>query len=110
MTGPMSPKEIVKFKAEITPEFVYQAINELLAETINPQGTASFFFRAAVTQISEAMDSVDEFKGLDFGERKRIIEERGWLNIENAYRAKGWEVKTDRTDDTGAGFFVFTPR
>jgi hypothetical protein len=109
MSGPLSPEEIFKFKAQATPEFVYRAINELIAETVNSKGTASFFFRTASARIIDEMDKLDEFKNLDFGEKKRLVDDRGWLNVESAYRAKGWSVTTDRTDE-GTGFFVFKPQ
>lgn len=105
MNGPLSPEEILKFKADVTPEFVYKAFNELIAETIN-NGSASFFFKTARARIIEEMGKFDQFKDLDFGEITRMIDDRGWLNVENAYRAKGWKVTTDRTDE-GTGFFVF---
>ena len=108
MSGPMSPKEILKLKEEITPEFVYKAFNELIAETANAKRTASFFFRTAKSRIMVEMNEVDQFKNMDFGEKSRVIDDLGWLNVESAYQAKGWDVTTDRTDE-GTGFFVFKP-
>ena len=105
MSGPLSPEEILKFKAEVTPKFVYEAINELIAETIN-NSTASFLFKVARLRISDKMTHLAEFRNTEFSDRVAIIDTRGWLNVENAYRAKGWNVTTDITDE-GIGFFVF---
>lgn len=105
MSGPLSPEEIFKFKAEVTPKFVYDAVNELIAETINGS-TASFLFRTLRLRISDKMADLAEFRNTDFSDRVAVIDSRGWLNVENAYRAKGWNVTVDKTDE-GIGFFVF---
>jgi len=84
MTGPISPEEITEAKAKAIPEYVFEAVNTLLARK---------FTRGSCTiKQAEIMDAITSRTSLTRNE----IFERIYLNFEEAYRNVGWSVVYDK--------------
>jgi len=85
MTGPMAPSELGAWQTQEFPEAVWTAFNTLIARRWN--GSAATFRQDDVVKaIVEASDTLTS----------DVIRERGYLNVEEAYRAKGWRVTYDK--------------
>jgi hypothetical protein len=93
---PMSPAEVTQYQLENFPAEVIDTVNMLIAE--------SFLNGRAVVQQEDLVRILKE-KGLDGGE----IYKKGWLNIEEMYRASGWKVTYEKPgfNETGRSYFVF---
>jgi len=77
--NPISPKEAKAGRA--FPDAVYEAFNELIVE-----GRGHVRQRDAIARILSKMPDIDQ----------NTIFKKGWLDIEDAYRAKGWDVIYDK--------------
>lgn len=80
---PVSPDEVLQLKTETIPDVVFETFNELIVERAQ-RGTI-------VISQSEVVDKLVE-RGL---ERSEIFN-RHWLDIEDAYKAAGWQVLYDK--------------
>lgn len=91
---PITPDEVDEGKH--IPAEVIEAFNELIAE-----GSGHVKQKDAVARIVQKM-------GLD----SNVVYQRGWLNVEGAYRKAGWKVDYDKPgyNETYDAFFVFTRR
>ncbi|MCL4384491.1 hypothetical protein M1116_03485 [Patescibacteria group bacterium] len=96
IVGPISPEQVAELKAGSVPQEVFDAFNDLILEKIN-EGHASFTLKEVVARMTS--------KGLD----EKDIFNKGWLNIEPAYRKKGWKVGFERPapDETYDSYFTF---
>lgn len=92
MTRPIRPDEVGARKVDAMPAAVFEAFNELIAR----------YFAGGVAQIRQA-----EIEDLIWEKLKpdqdrlgltarRMIAERGWLNVEEAYSSVGWKVEYDK--------------
>ncbi len=79
MTKPITPSEVAS--GTHIPDEVIAAFNELIAE-----GSGNVKQGAVVTRIMAKMPDVT---------RSQIFE-RGWLDIEGAFRKAGWKVEYDK--------------
>jgi hypothetical protein len=82
---PFTPQEAEKAKVvRELPEAVIRVFNELIAEDFDG-GYATVYQEIAVAKIAEAMGctEADVYSNL-------------WVNVEDAYRARGWKVEYDR--------------
>ncbi len=92
MSGPISPTEAASGKH--IPDEVFDAFNELIQE-----GSGVVRQKDVVARILAKMPAVDS----------NTVYQRGWLNVEGAYRAKGWRVEYDKPgwDESYEAFFTF---
>ena len=97
--APISPDDITAAKEAVIPGFVFDAFNQCIAEKFN-EGRATIYQKEVVAKIQESV----EFKALD------VPFKYEWLNVEDAFRAKGWKVEYDKPAycETYPAFFVFT--
>lgn len=96
---PIKPSEVVKQKKESFPDEVFEAFNELIAEKFS--GYCAEFKQEAVVARMVA-------KGLSRAE----IFSKGWLDVEDVYRAQGWDVEYDSPgyNESYPATFKFTPQ
>lgn len=87
MKGPISPSQVADCKKATFPSFVFEAVNELIAENYT-SGRAEF----TQDKVIERMLS----KGAGTGVTRSSLFENGWLNFEEVYRASGWSVYYDK--------------
>lgn len=80
---PIRPSELAKRKKAVLPNAVLEAFNELIAQHFSG-GSATIKQDDVVTLMVK--------KGL---KRKEVFE-RHWLDIEEVYRAEGWNVEYDK--------------
>jgi hypothetical protein len=85
MTGPVTPEQAASMQEALypIPEIVFETINRVLAGRVH-KGRATIYQDEIVELLVEA--------GMDAGE----LFSRHWLDIESAYRAKGWDVRYDK--------------
>jgi len=90
---PLGPKDVVKSGI---PEFVIEAVNELISEKYND---SSFVIRQ-----NEVKDRIMSKTTQDF--------DWEWLNFEKIYRDAGWYVEYDKPAycESYEAFFKFTPK
>lgn len=96
VNGPIKPSEVGKHKGVIFPVAVFEAFNaEITAKACD--GVAKVSQGAVMERLVAA--------GLSRSE----IFLRGWLNIEDAYRAVGWKVSYEKPDynETGDSWLIF---
>lgn len=96
-TGPITPAEVVKKKREAIPEQVFEAFNGLIARHWDG-------YEAGFTQ-DEAVKRITELSALS----ENQIYEQHYLDVEEAYREAGWDVKYDKPgfNESGPATFVF---
>ncbi|MFA6269902.1 MAG: hypothetical protein WC657_01670 [Candidatus Paceibacterota bacterium] len=81
--SPVTPDDIAKGKENAFPYAVFEAFNQLILEHFS-RGTATFKQEEVLTLLKN--------KGLN---REEIFK-RGWLDVEEVYRAVGWVVLYDK--------------
>lgn len=96
MAGPISPNEARL--ANPIPDAVYEAFNELIVE------------RDGIVYQDEVVERI--LLKMPELESDRSIYKKGWLNVEEAYREKGWDVTYDKPgyNETYRALFVFSKR
>lgn len=95
MVVPFTPAEVADQQVKRLPEFVIEAVNEVLVKkTVNGYGTIpqddlieAICVKARMT-MSHKFKSVAQLREVLFAER--------WLDFEKTYRAAGWKVDYDR--------------
>lgn len=96
VSKPITPSEVGAAKAATFPAAVFDAFNaEIAAECVN--GRALVKQAAVVARMKAAGLSSED------------IDKKGWLNVEDAYRAAGWTVTYDKQgfNETGEAYFEF---
>lgn len=91
MTKPITPDEVGAQQSAQLPDFVFQAVNELLARKCSGPGK-----RACLLQC-HVVDHIVECarrEGVEI--RTSDVFGRDYLNFEAAYRAAGWTVEYDK--------------
>jgi hypothetical protein len=93
---PIKPSELARAKENSFPDEVFESFNELITENFS-RGYANVPQEDVVVRMIE--------KGLDRGE----IFKRGWLDVEDVYRASGWKVEYDKPgyNESYSAYFVF---
>ena len=81
--GPASPREIKELQTQQIPDEVFEVFNGLIAQNLS-YGRSRVLQKDVVEQLVEG--------GMDRNE----IFERHWLDVEDSYRAAGWQVKYDK--------------
>jgi hypothetical protein len=103
----LSPAEIGQLRIDQTPDAVFEAINELLAANLNDKGEASFFLSEAIAAISSKLSTLPAYGLTSESDRRGDIVSNGWLNFEDAYRKRGWNVVLEATPEGGNKYYVF---
>jgi hypothetical protein len=84
MAKPITPDEVVARKTEILPSEVFDVFNDLIATNWN-----------GVMAIVQQGDAVSAIEG-KLGISSKEVFERNLLEIDECYRAAGWEVTYDK--------------
>lgn len=92
----ISPSEISEKKTELIPEDVLDVFNELIALQY-ANGSATVYQEDVVSRLNS------------LGYSDQTIYQRGYLNVEEIYRDKGWKVTYDRPsyNETYKAHFIF---
>jgi hypothetical protein len=85
VTKPISPSEVGKAKTSRIPDRVIEAFNECISKHWDG-GAATFTQDEVIRLVVAKMPEV---------ERHTIFESK-WLDVEDGYRAAGWQVEYDR--------------
>lgn len=99
MIKAMSPDELWAVKLDI-PDFVIQAVNDLLVEMKKSEPTKRVFIIKQDTLVNRILN---EHPNLQRSE----VFDKGWLNFEHLYRAEGWQVEYNKNfrEEQGAEFW-----
>ena len=84
MPGPMKPSEVRAWKTEGIPEPVFEVSNRLIAEAWDGR-MAIFAKTLAATLVAKSLSITEQ-----------EVYNRHLLNVEESYRAEGWDVEYDR--------------
>jgi hypothetical protein len=97
MAGPISPKEVASRKEASIPDEVFEVFNDLISQNWDGH-------RATVSQ-DDAVRQIAKKMGVSRGEAFN----KGWLDVEDSYRKKGWKVEYDKPgyNESYSAFFVF---
>jgi hypothetical protein len=114
MIKPISPNEIAEHKAKIFPDFVIKSFNDLIAKNFS-SGSAEVVQGDVIDEILKNWDLPIESSYRDDdvhllqSQRRKMIFDEGWLNVEEIYRAEGWLVEYDKPayNESYRAFFEF---
>lgn len=84
MVEPISPNDVKK----VIPDFVIEAVNQLIKEKWD--GKMAIILQDDIMDIISSDDPED-----DKPSRQKVFD-KGWLDFENLYREKGWNVEYDK--------------
>lgn len=84
MSKPITPDEVAELQTKTFPAGVFDAFNELIASKFSG-GSVTVMQNAAIALICEKT-----------GVSRQEVFDKGWLNVEPAYRAAGWSVEYDK--------------
>jgi hypothetical protein len=103
---PLSPNEIVIKKATSIPEFVIEAVNNVLAKEYN--GSQAILLQEDI--INEILRIYNSTRHDDIS-REHIFKS-GWLDFEGLFSQAGWNVEYDKPgyNETYPPRFTFTPK
>jgi hypothetical protein len=104
---PISPNEVVDAKLDAIPEIVIFAFNELVAKNWNGYKSVVKQEDAIQLVIQKWQENGDE---RDAREQRGAIFRNHMLDIEDIYRAKGWNVEYDKPgyNESYDAFYTFT--
>lgn len=94
---PIGPEDVARAKTQTFPDEVIEAFNELIAAGYTG-GRSAVRQEDAVNLIMDKMDAKNT-PPIGSGHRKHLRNEifaKGWLNVEEIYRAQGWKVVYDK--------------
>lgn len=94
---PIRPEEVGAMQREALPDVVIEVFNEQIAlNFIN--GVADVKQRQVLHLLEQKLEM----------QRQEIVN-KGWLNVEEAYRSAGWVVEYDKPgyNETYGAFFTF---
>lgn len=97
MTRPIKPSEIAAAKKSTFPSKIFDGFNNLIAKNYNA-GSARVTRALTVNRIANVMNCTND-----------VVYARGWLSVEDVYRAEGWKVEYDKPDydESYGAFFIF---
>lgn len=98
MVKPISPQEVAAAKAASFPDAVFEAFNAQIAANF-VGNKAKVPQEAIVVLIAEALDIP-----------RQEVFDKGYLNVEEAYKAEGWKVVYDKPayNESYGAFFEFS--
>lgn len=88
-TKPIKPEEILDRKADVIPDAMFQAINELIA--LNWNGNEAKFRQDDL--IERYLEIIGEN---NLQSSRDIIFKNHYLDFEDIYRREGWNVRYDK--------------
>ena len=94
MSGPITPQEAEKAKANDIPGEVYEAFNELIAKYYH-QGSATFKQEEVIKLAAAKLSNNSEYCHMTSGKIVNMIYDNHWADVEDSYRSKGWTVLYD---------------
>jgi hypothetical protein len=99
---PITPSEAKANRVNVVPSAVFESFNLLITENLD-EGTSRVNQKDVLDHIRSKLDN---------GMSAQQIMDKGWLNIEDVYRAAGWKVVYDKPDytETRDAVFVFTAK
>ncbi len=95
---PIRPEQVSAKSSELIPEAVFDCFNDLIA--------MNFCDGSAVVRQKDVVARMVRHGKL----RRKDIFDKGWLNVEAAYRQAGWKVEYDRPgyNEDYEAFFRFS--
>jgi hypothetical protein len=90
---PISPDEVAEAKREAIPDYVFAAVNDLIARHYT-EGSCKIMQNELIEEIIKSSTSLIG-QGLTPLTRAELFK-RGYLNFEEAYRDAGWKVVYDK--------------
>lgn len=86
ITKPLSPDEIISLKKDVIPDFVYKAVNILLAKKfINSANSITLYQNEIIEEVNKHLNDQIQYSSIDFVTND-------WLNFEASYKMQGWCV------------------
>lgn len=100
---PISPAEAQEKQIQSIPDFIVEAVNELIAKKIGDNNSVNIT-QDAIVEL--AMQKAPE------GTTRQIIYDNHWMDIEPLFRKAGWNVEYDKPAycETYAVNFTFTKK
>jgi hypothetical protein len=98
MTKPITPQEA----SRPIPDFVIDAVNELINENFNGTSSFSLTLTSVKERVAEKMHSLGNFEYLN----------PKWLDFELLYGNYGWKVTFDKPafNESGSAMYTFKPK
>lgn len=95
---PIKPSEIAEGKASVIPDYVFDVFNREISKAY-ADGRSVVVQNAVVDALVKR------------GHDRNAVFNCGWLNVEESYRAAGWDVEYDKPgyNESGEAKFTFTP-
>lgn len=105
MAKPITPAEAKKIKESRFPDFVIEAVNELL---ISSGGYVRLLQGEVVNAIIDKMIANGDTRETEA--LRNEIYAQGWLDFEPLYRKSGWKVEYDKPgyNESYEAFYVFS--
>lgn len=96
---PITPDQAKKEKSDLVPEYVIEAVNNLIIKNLSP---SSFIIRQN--------DLISEILKIKPNITKKYLYENNFLDIEPIFGKYGWDVKYDKPgySESYEAFFKFT--
>lgn len=100
---PISPKEAEEKQISGIPDFVVEAVNELIAKNIGDQNSVDI---KQEDIVELAMQKAPK------GTTRQIIYDNHWMDIEPLFRKAGWTVHYDKPgyNESYSAYFTFTKK
>lgn len=104
MIKPITPSDAQKAKISIIPDFVIEAFNNKIVQSINSRNYAKVLQNSV---IGEIMYCANE-RNIDV--TREEIFAKGWLDIEQLFRDNGWTVLYDKPgyNESYEAYFEFS--
>jgi hypothetical protein len=98
MTQPITPQEVGARQAALIPPEVLEVFNDLIAKYWNGRN-ATF----TLNSVAEGLEAI-------FMVKRQVMFERGWFDVEEAYRMAGWKVEYEQPGycERGDATYTFT--
>lgn len=97
----MSPSEVLKNRKTDIPEFVFDAVNELLSENISSEGTCKLYQEEILGRV---------LQNCEHTYTSQFIYNNNCLDFEDEYNQNGWNVTYVKSPyyETGHSYFDFS--
>lgn len=101
---PLTPAEVESTNKTHLPDFVIEAVNELLIRHYSNHSTTILYQDDLVELVKVKMQALEALGGAE----KKF--DNSWLDIERTYGVYGWNVVYEKPgyNETGRSFFKFT--
>lgn len=98
---PLSPKEVQEKQIDNIPDFIIEAVNELIAQKIGDNDSVNIT-QSAIMELA--------LKKAPEGTTRQVIYDNNWMDIEPLFRKAGWRVDYDKPAycETYSANFTFT--